>query len=80
MTVKAKAKELVDMFEPMCLKYRDAAKKCALISVEQIIVQLDEIRKPEYTDFWHGENAGETVDGYFIKEYWEEVKQEINNL
>lgn len=85
MTPEEKAKELVKKFQSKCsgnsqtILNKTLAKQCASIAVDEIISQLDEMRKPEYTDFWHGDKAGETVDGYFIKEYWHEVKKEIED-
>lgn len=51
------------------------ANACAIIVCDKIIKQLEELCKPEYTSFWHGEKAGETVDGYELKDFWEQVKQ-----
>lgn len=56
------------------------AKFAALLCGEEIVKQLDELCKPEYTSFWHGDKAGETVDGYALKEFWEQVNEAINNL
>lgn len=91
MTPKEKAKELLRAFS--FIEYdqkegvkihnptlKEAKKQCALICVEEVIKQLDEMCKPEYYSFWHGEKVGETVDGYAIKEYWEQVKTEIESI
>lgn len=90
MTPQEKAKELVGKYRNLTkikiapgvgvMTKTDLAKEYATIAVDEMITQLDEMCKPEYVSFWHGEKAGETQDGYFIKEYWEEVKTEIENL
>jgi hypothetical protein len=68
MTHKEKAKELVDKFDNAMEFYTPAryAKQCALIAVDEIL----QLRK-----------------GYFYcinpmqdEKYWQEVKQEIENL
>lgn len=85
MTPEEKAKELIkkcrDAMTGPGIEANDRnAPVLALIMVNEVISQLDEMCKPEYVSFWHGDNTGETQDGYFIKEYWEEVKQQIENL
>ena len=71
MTPKEKAKELFNkmyMVEdpmgnyPMCF---DTAKQCALIAVDEIILQCWDYRE---------------IDLGISLEYWEEVKQEIEKL
>ena len=70
MTPKEKAKELVDNFKPFCGGYvgesvnKYFAKQCALISA-------DEIRAMMY-------EAGNLPE--FTKDYWQEVKKEIQKL
>ena len=64
-----KAKELVDKFEPMCLKYKGAAQKCALICVDEIIKALTH-QNPNFEDntYWS------PID------YWQQVRTAINQL
>ena len=76
MTPKEKAKELVNKFyskvdEERLLvnKYWSNAKCCALIAVDEI---LEYIPKFEY-----GQGEKTTTTEY---DYWQEVKQEIENL
>ena len=72
MTAKDKAKELVDRFINQMPKYlqgklgRLAAIQCALICVDEII--------NTYPTPWS------SLDIDPQKEYWQEVKQEINKL
>lgn len=50
------------------------ATKCAIIAVEEIISQLENLHKPEYTSFFHGGmGSGQTLDGYELKDFWNEV-------
>lgn len=81
MEPKEKAKELIDLFFTAKRLYDDIsweqAKDCAILCVDEIINQLKEMCKPEYTSFWHGDFAGETTDGYELIRYYEEVKKEI---
>ena len=80
MTPKEKAQELVDKFyqttpneyfvnEPIGIKGRykswEQAKQCALIAVEEIKEAI----------FWHPFESPN-----FELEYWQDVKQEIENL
>tara|TARA_R110000823_G_scaffold311505_1_gene437216 strand:+ start:454 stop:699 length:246 start_codon:yes stop_codon:yes gene_type:complete len=81
MTPKEKAKELLDRFEEesICIFYdgsteksmTKAAKQCALICVDELIMCLPSIngRPPNY----------QFINEY-VSEYWEEVKQEIEKL
>lgn len=85
MDAKEKAQALYDMFynhgHLIETSYaKDHCKKCATIVAIEMIKQLEELCKPEYTSFWHGKLAGETVDGYELKDYWETVKLEIEKL
>ena len=72
MTPKEKAFNLIKMFNPHTEEHRIPiyhSKQCALITVNEIIyVAQYECHAPR------GYNPHETV------EYWEEVKQEIENL
>jgi len=74
MTPKEKAIELVDMFMEHTVEWDNVkeiafdseyhAKKCALISVDEVIEALHE-------HHWQNRN---------VTEYWKEVKQEIEKL
>jgi hypothetical protein len=70
MTPKEKAKELLWKYLPILegWKYEDSnkAKQCALIAVDEIIKQLTPIEK-----------APNNKSAFL---YWQEVKQEIENL
>jgi len=69
MTPKEKAKELVDKYEFVYIQNYTSmfeVKECALIAVNEIL----DIAYWEYM-----ESMGEKE-----KDYWQEVKQEINNL
>jgi hypothetical protein len=68
MTPKEKAKELSMKFDK--LGETDNAKKCALIAVDEIIKVLG------HDDLYI---QGETNIDDFIN-YWQEVKQEIENI
>ncbi len=61
------------------------AKQSALICVDEMLDQLRKLRKPEYTTFIEWEQLKEkevadTMDGYELIAWWEEVKQELQNL
>jgi hypothetical protein len=56
------------------------AKKIALIAVDEIINQLENLHKPEYTTFINYVGKNEIINGYELIEYYKEVKQEIENL
>ena len=65
MTPKEKAEELIVNYKMQIIKLNyDEAKQCALIAVDEIL----EI-----------ELLVESVDDYYLR-YWQEVKQEIENL
>ena len=66
LTPKAKAAELIDRFISITLwnGYVTSAKECALISVDEVITQLEHM-PPEYVT-----NIS----------YWREVKLELENL
>ena len=78
MTPKEKAEQLVESFMNIkqqkladySIIYHPTAKQCALIAVDEIIQELEHLK--------HTEDCNEDVfDSY---QYWEEVKQEIENL
>lgn len=66
MTPKEKAKELVNKFYNCRVLDFDAAKQCALIAVDEIIISMPMI--PAFIDDDNGVN------------YWQEVRQEIEKL
>ena len=66
MTPKEKAKQLVDKFTLVGLQQRNEGIQCALICVEEI---LDVIKLIPYG-----------MQYLSARDYWEEVKEEINKL
>ena len=75
MTQKERAENLVDMFRETIMSFlsdnmkNQNAKRCALISVDQIILEQcksSELKDPKYQD--------ERI------RYWQQVKQEIEKL
>lgn len=67
----------------------EAAKQCALIVVDEQIRIIGSLNKPEYVSFitklpeWDGAKLlaePETMDGYELMFYLEQVKIEIENL
>ena len=75
MTPKERAEELTDKFRDTIISFlsdnmkQENAKKCAILSVDQIILEQckgSELKDPRYQD--------ERLM------YWNEVKQEIENL
>jgi len=84
MTHKEKAQELINRFAPYDLLYNgnfENAKQCALIAVDEII--KSEPRYPSEVDW---DDVGGAFEYYYEVQheealhYWEQVKQEINNL
>jgi len=78
MTPQEKAKELVDRFIPYCTYNKDGlvipmAKQCALIAVDEVINSRPVLPStaPQIT-----------LDRCCLaaKEFWQQVKQEINKL
>lgn len=71
MTPKKEAKELVDKYDNTLtyLESRAKVKDCALIAVDEIISELEDI-----TNF-----TGNNLSSEMIK-YWNKVKQEIEKL
>jgi hypothetical protein len=73
MTPKEKAEELIDKFKPLCGGYfggkinKVFAKQCASIAVDEIIKAID-------FDWMEVQNLQQQ------HRYWQEVKQEIENL
>jgi peptide subunit release factor 1 (eRF1) len=72
MTPKEKAEELVNKFRQQTdgiagYNYDNVNKQCALIAVDVILIDVG-------AKDWSGDIA---CDG---RNYWQEVKQEINNL
>ena len=63
MEPKLKAKELVDKFSNVPLLDSYEAKLCALIAVDEIILEMNSVMLPNP-----------------FKQYWQEVKQEIQML
>ena len=63
MTPKDKAKELFDKFSNVPLLDSYEAKQCALVAVDEIILEMDNVMLPNP-----------------FKQYWNEVKQEIEKL
>ena len=70
MEAKEKAKELIDKYKPLCGGYwggkinKEFAKQCALIAVDEILNH-------------HSQEQGlYRIDTY----YWQQVKNEINNI
>lgn len=72
MTPKEKAEELIDKFKPLCGGYfggtnKVFAKQCASIAVDEIIKAID-------FDWMEVQNLEQQ------HRYWQEVKQEIENI
>lgn len=88
-SIRDKGDELIDKFlnmEYQLLKeyfpstHRQVATSCAIIAVGEIIDQIKNLCKPEYTSFFHGEmGSGTTLDGYELKDYWNEVLTYLNS-
>jgi hypothetical protein len=68
MTPQEKSKELVYKYwDELEIGYSNS-KKCALIAVDEIIIEIQ--------DFAFNND----IEDYGIKNYWEKVKQEIEKL
>jgi hypothetical protein len=67
MKPKEKAKELVEKYDEMLtyLESKSKAKQCALIAVDEILEMNLPILEEDADEFY---------------DYWEQVKNEINNL
>lgn len=55
-------------------------KKIAVICVDEILNEINQLSKPEYTIFVLDYDKIMRMDGYEKKDYWESVKEEINKL
>ena len=88
---KAKAEKIIEMFSDNGLRNWSPAKQCALICCDEIIEELRQLRKPEYTTFiiryttWKKGTTevldeGESCDGYEKIEFWQSVHSEIVKL
>lgn len=55
-----------------------AAKQCAFICINELMKQLEDLHKPEYTSFRISED--EILDGYELIDYWQRVKIELEEL
>jgi hypothetical protein len=82
MTPKEKAGELVDKFWKSCYDKHDIAKlvkadakQCALIAVDELIESFNSIYDASIRNIEKYSGAK-----YGMKDYWQEVKQEIENL
>lgn len=77
MTPKEKAEELVNKYYQRVAdgsEPEDNAKQCALIAVDEILYMLE-------NGLYDVNIRGDEYDGGFdMVEYWEQVKQEIENL
>ena len=88
MTPKEKAKELYDKYEFVYIQNytsKHEVKQCALLAVDEIILILEGLHKPEYTcfDIYEPKQftiSEEVTDGYMLKDYFEQVKAEIEKL
>lgn len=83
MTPKEKAKELYDKYEFVYIQNytsKHEVKQCALLLIDCIIQELDQLAKPEYTIFVTSVDPISTQHGYEKLHYWEEVKEEVIQL
>ena len=91
MTPKEKAKELVEKFlfmyrpsmHPPYLKANEAAKQCALIAVDEIINYHESLYNEGFKDVHIALSSKiKTYNDILnpLLKYWQEVKQEIENL
>lgn len=91
MTPQEKARELVDKYHSEINQEHnngftfELAKSCAIICADEMLIQLRKLRKPEYTDFieWDQlkeKEVADTMDGYELIDWYENVKEEIQNL
>ena len=84
MTPKEKAIELYNKmyetgFKPKSVLLRiEQAKECALIAVDEIILSRKDDSQFDDT-LWSGGSDMYTMHPMYLK-YWQEVKQEIENL
>ena len=81
MTPKEKAQDLFDKFNNPDRKnypYVHNAQQCALIAVDEIILSRKDDNQFDDT-LWSGGSIMYTMHPMYLK-YWQEVKQEIENL
>lgn len=55
-------------------------KTSARIAIDNLILTLNVLDKPEYVTFLMKDPDGDWYNGYSLKDYYEEVKLEINKL
>jgi hypothetical protein len=77
MTPKEKAIELVTKYYGHFTAHMSIAKKCALITVNEIL-ELKETQEEYQIQYDNGEWSREI--GYRYSKYWQEVKQELELL
>ena len=56
------------------------AKQCALIAVDEILEEIAQLNKPEYTIFITCLDPIATKNGYEKEDFWQDVKTEIEKL
>jgi methionine synthase II (cobalamin-independent) len=80
MKTKEKAKELVEAMAFSCREcdYEAKAKQCALIAVDEIILSRKDDSQFDDT-LWAGGSDIYKMHPMYLN-YWQEVKQEIENL
>ena len=76
MTPKEKAKELYNKMYDYSL-FEEEAKRCALIAVDEIL-ETTKVKWATQRKFPNGEYK--FWKGVAYKKYWQEVRQEIENL
>jgi hypothetical protein len=74
MTPKEKAQELFDKMYEYAI-FDEAAKQCALIAVNELIESFNSIYDASIRNIEKYSDAK-----YGMKDYWDEVKQEIEKL
>jgi hypothetical protein len=52
----------------------------SIITINEVIKELEQLAKPEYTTFISNHLESETMDGYEKRDFWDQVKTEIENL
>lgn len=78
MTAKEKALYLFQEHAKQWHASPDETKMDAMITVSEIEKLLAEMRKPENCIFW--QDIGKVQNGFDVKSYWNEVKNEIEKL
>jgi hypothetical protein len=61
-------------------KRNEAAKQCAILHCDGIIIELDQLMKPEYATFIVDRQNPIDIDGYEKIDYWQSIKEAIQNL